>query len=76
MRLTLAGANPSRGSITFLASGGDRLSIVDASGRLVRRLNVLGGGATWDPGGAAPGVYFAVLEKGGARRVAKVVLVP
>jgi hypothetical protein len=76
MRLTLAGANPSRGSVTFLASGGDRLSIVDASGRLVRRLNVLGGGATWDPGGAAPGVYFAVLEKGGARRVAKVVLVP
>jgi len=76
IRLSLASANPSRGSVAFIASGGDRLSIVDASGRLVRRLNVLQGAATWDPGGAPPGVYFAVLESGNVRRVAKVVLVP
>ena len=79
LRLALAGPNPSRGGASFTISGageGARLSIVDAAGRFVRRLPVEGGRATWSSGARSPGVYFAVLEHAGARRVARVVLVP
>ena len=81
--LALAGANPSRAGAAFAVdlphAGPARLSIVDAAGRLVRRLP-LGEGLSqrvpWEPGETAPGVYFAVLEFAGARRVARVVLLP
>jgi len=81
--LALAGANPSRTGAAFTVSlphaGSARLSIVDAAGRLVRRLP-LGEGLSqrvvWERRETAPGVYFAVLEFEGARRVARVVLLP
>jgi len=85
--LAIAGANPTRGSCALTVSlpraGRSRLSIVDATGRLVRRL--LSGTqpagvarASWDglaeaQRPAPPGVYFAVLEFEGARRVARLV---
>ncbi|MEP7027236.1 MAG: FlgD immunoglobulin-like domain containing protein [Candidatus Eisenbacteria bacterium] len=86
-QLALAGANPTRGTtalgVELPRAGRARLSIVDASGRLVRR--VFAGarpagrtGETWHGKGearrpVAPGVYFAVLEFECARRVARVV---
>jgi hypothetical protein len=77
--IALAGANPARGRAQFVLEGvsaGATLQIVDAAGRRVRTLPVTGSRATWDAASAAPGVYFAVLEHAGARRVARVVLVP
>jgi len=81
--LALAGANPSRTGASFTVElprpGAARLSVVDAAGRLVRRLP-LGEAASqrvvWERRGAAPGVYFAVLEFAGERRVARVVFLP
>ncbi len=87
LALALAGANPTRGEAAFRIdlprAGFARLSIVDASGRLVRRLasgeRPAGIGAeSWDGGDEAsrpvgPGVYFALLEFAGARRVVRVV---
>jgi hypothetical protein len=81
--LALAGANPSRTGASFIVElprpGAARLSIVDAAGRLVRRL-ALGEAPSqqvaWERRGIAPGVYFAVLEFEGERRVARVVFLP
>jgi hypothetical protein len=89
--LRVAGANPAGAGGTRLAFGLPRagtaaLSIVDAAGRRVRSLAAgpLEAGAheaAWDgrdEGGrrAAAGLYFALLDAGGARRVARIVVVP
>jgi hypothetical protein len=77
--IALAGAQPAHGSVSFRIDGAAadaRLTMFDAAGRRVRGLPLLGERATWDARGSAPGVYFAVLESGGARRVARVVLLP
>ena len=85
--LAIVGANPTRGSCALTVSlpraGRVRLSIVDAAGHLVRRLfsGAQAAGearASWDglaetQRPAPPGVYFAVLEFEGARRVARLV---
>ena len=81
--LALEGANPSRSGTSFRVElphpGAARLSIVDARGRLVRRLP-LGEAPSqrvvWQRRGTAPGVYFAVLEFEGERRVARLVILP
>jgi len=71
-----AGENPGHGRVAFALQGldprGGCLRIYDVAGRLVRRLDVAGGGAqvvTWDGRGdggrlAASGVYLAVLQSG------------
>jgi len=85
--LAIAGANPMRGScaltISLPRAGQARISIVDAAGHLVRRMfsgaQAAGEARTcWDglaetQRPAPPGVYFAVLEFEGARRVARLV---
>jgi hypothetical protein len=77
--IALAGANPARGKVDFVVAGVDEradLAIVDAKGRLLRRVPVAGDRAEWDASGTVPGVYFAVLRQGGARRVARIVIAP
>jgi hypothetical protein len=81
--LALASANPARTGATFTVDlppgAAARLSIIDAAGRLVRRLPLgdsVSQRVSWQSRGAPPGVYFAVLESAGARRVARVVLLP
>jgi hypothetical protein len=83
LKLALASANPARAGATFavdLPGGASaRLSIVDAAGRLVHRLP-LGESPSqqvvWASRGVPAGVYFAVLESGSTRRVARIVLLP
>jgi hypothetical protein len=81
--LALASGNPTRSGATFRVDqpdgGSARLSIVDAAGRLLRQLplgNSPSQQVVWESRGVAAGVYFAVLESGGTRRVARVVLLP
>lgn len=90
--LRVAGPNPSSGGPVRLAfelprAGQVALSIVDAAGRHVRDLSA---GrqheagphtATWDGRdeggrGVPAGLYFALLDADGARRTARIVLVP
>jgi hypothetical protein len=83
LSLALAGGNPARGTVAFVAQGGERLSIVDAAGRRVRGLideNRVAGAhsAAWDGRGddgraVAAGLYFAVLDGPGARSVTRLV---
>jgi hypothetical protein len=88
LALSLLGANPSRAGTSFALelphAGKARLSVVDAAGRLVRRLP-LGDGLVqhvpWDGRdetrrASPPGVYFGVLEFEGARRVTRLVRLP
>ena len=72
LKLTVS-PNPSRGDFLFALSGfegkGADLRIYDASGRLVRKLNVRGGNALWDGkdrGGrkVRSGIYFYRLRAG------------
>jgi 3',5'-cyclic AMP phosphodiesterase CpdA len=87
LRLTGAGANPSalltRLRFVLPAAAPARLTIVDAAGRRVATLadgpqaagsHTAAWSGTAEAGGRAPaGLYFAVLESGGARRTLKVV---
>jgi hypothetical protein len=80
LALALAGPNPSRAGAAFRVelprAGAARLSIVDAAGHVVRRVplgEALSQRVVTERRGMAPGVYFAVLEFQGERRVARVV---
>ncbi|MFN8589378.1 MAG: hypothetical protein U0704_16420 [Candidatus Eisenbacteria bacterium] len=82
-RALTATPNPfSRACVLRLARAapeGTPVAILDACGRLVRRLRVRSGTATWDgrdPSGRAcpPGVYFARLAAGPPGRACRVVL--
>ena len=63
--------NPTRGAVTFeVGDGRGDLSIFDAAGRLVRRLEVSSAVVAWDGRAesgapAAPGVYFYRVDRGG-----------
>lgn len=69
-----AAPNPSRGVVVFTsapgATGPESLTVRDVQGRVVRRLSVAAGRASWDArretGEPAPdGIYFATLESSG-----------
>jgi hypothetical protein len=88
LALSLLGANPSRAGTSFALelphAGKARLSVVDAAGRLVRRLpldDTLVQRVPWDGRDEArratpAGVYFGLLEYEGARRVTRLVRLP
>lgn len=90
LALAIAGANPARGAVRLALEvprpGTPRVLVVDATGRRVRRLPVgpvVAGehAVTWDrndeSGRRAPaGLYFAVLDFEGMRRVGRIVLLP
>jgi hypothetical protein len=76
--------NPARGAVTLrftlATTGRVRLAVYDIAGRRVAVLvdgSLVAGAheATWEGGGAGPGLYFARLEAGGSvvtRRIARV----
>ena len=64
--------NPARGAVHIESPAGARLSVFDALGRRVARLEATGGRAQWDARDAAPGVYMIRSAGGEAVRVSVV----
>ena len=74
-------ANPARGALAVrfsLGSGAPaHLRLLDVSGRLVSETTVSSSAAAYDFGSPpAPGLYFAELSQGSAKRITRLVAVP